>query len=121
MIQNINHFKERLEEEKATLEKELKTVGSKNPGVTGEWDPMQTEVGEEKSADRADVADSLTNFESNTSILKELEAQLFNVTEALQKIKKGTYGICEVSGHPIEEDRLEANPSARTCKEHMNS
>ena len=41
------------------------------------------------------------------------------VDEALEKIEKGTYGICETGGEKIEEDRLEANPSARTCKAHM--
>jgi RNA polymerase-binding transcription factor DksA len=32
----------------------------------------------------------------------------------------GSYGKCEVCGKAIEADRLEANPAAPTCKEHMN-
>ena len=36
-------------------------------------------------------------------------------------IAAGTYGTCEVSGEQIEEDRLEADPAARTCKAHMNA
>jgi len=36
----------------------------------------------------------------------------------LKKIEDGTYGICEVGGEEIPEDRLDANPSARTCIEH---
>lgn len=120
MTLNTNHFKKLLEEEKKTLEKELLTVGSKSAGGSGDWEPMQTELSEGADADRADVAESLTSFESNTAILKELETQLFGVNDALQKISNGTYGVCEVAAHPIEEDRLEANPSARTCKDHMN-
>ena len=42
------------------------------------------------------------------------------IDAALEKMEKGTYGICEVCNKPIEEDRLEANPAAKTCKEHMN-
>jgi RNA polymerase-binding transcription factor DksA len=44
---------------------------------------------------------------------------LNTVVHALGKIEAGTYGVCEVSGMDIEEDRLEANPAARTCKAHM--
>ena len=50
-----------------------------------------------------------------------LQARLTDVNVALGKIENGTYGICEVSGEPIEADRLEANPAARTNKAHMNS
>ena len=31
-------------------------------------------------------------------------------------IEKGTYGICEISGQPIEAERLKANPAARTSQ-----
>ena len=40
--------------------------------------------------------------------------------DALERIEKGTYGICEVGNEEIEEDRLNANPAARTCKAHLN-
>ncbi len=49
-----------------------------------------------------------------------LENRWNEVRAALKKIEAGTYGICEISGEPIEEDRLEVNPAARTCKEHMD-
>ncbi|MEK7091498.1 MAG: TraR/DksA C4-type zinc finger protein [Patescibacteria group bacterium] len=39
---------------------------------------------------------------------------------ALAKIDAGNYGLCEISQEPIELDRLEANPSARTCKKHLD-
>jgi RNA polymerase-binding transcription factor DksA len=45
-----------------------------------------------------------------------LEKRLADVENALNKIDGGSYGICEVCGNKIEEDRLEANPAARTCK-----
>jgi RNA polymerase-binding transcription factor DksA len=32
--------------------------------------------------------------------------------EALRRIERGTYGICEISGEPIEEKRLQAIPWA---------
>ena len=58
---------------------------------------------------------------SNKSILDSLEKQLKEINNALEKIGKGTYGICEISGEPIERDRLEANPAARTAKKYMKT
>lgn len=38
---------------------------------------------------------------------------VFEVLEAIRRIEGGTYGICEVTGKPIEAARLEAIPWAR--------
>ncbi|MGA2865202.1 MAG: TraR/DksA family transcriptional regulator [Verrucomicrobiota bacterium] len=38
---------------------------------------------------------------------------VFEVLEAIRRIECGTYGICEVTGEPIEEGRLKAIPWAR--------
>ena len=54
--------------------------------------------------------------EDNESIVKDL----FNLSEILEKIENKEYGLCEVCSAYIEEDRLMANSSARTCKVHMN-
>lgn len=51
------------------------------------------------------------NMISNqTEVLAEIEA-------AIERIKNGTYGICEVTGKPIPEKRLEAIPFTRYTKE----
>jgi DnaK suppressor protein len=34
------------------------------------------------------------------------------VERALQKIEEGTYGICDATGEPIPEGRLQASPEA---------
>jgi DnaK suppressor protein len=72
-------------------------------------------------ADGFDVADDLEQYENNKAELDALEVQLNNVKSAIKKIDENKYGLCEVCGKEIENDRLEANPSAKTCKEHMNS
>ncbi|MDE2079336.1 MAG: TraR/DksA C4-type zinc finger protein [Patescibacteria group bacterium] len=59
-------------------------------------------------------------MEENNAALNELEGRLNMVTNALDKIKAGTYGTCEVCGEEIERDRLTANPAATTCKVHMS-
>lgn len=116
---DTDYFKQRLEKELTVLEAELKSVGHKNVSNPKDWEASSGSVDVEAS-DPADIADNIQSYESNTAILKPLEKQYNDVKLALSKIKKGTYGICEVSGEPIEIDRLEANPSARTSKAHMS-
>ncbi len=67
-----------------------------------------------------EIAENIDEYEENTGILKELEIRLNEIKAALDRMKKGTYGLCIVSHEPIEADRLEANPAAATCKSHMN-
>jgi len=113
---NTQEMKERLEGERVVLEAELATVGTKNEAVPGDWTPKQDvmDVGQSD-----EIADSIENFEANTAIVKELEIQLGNVKRALDRIESGTYGVCEISGGKIEDERLRANPSARTCMKHL--
>jgi RNA polymerase-binding transcription factor DksA len=116
---DIDHFKSKLEKEEAALISELKKIGHKNPDNPEDWEATPEELDIVK-ADRNEVADKIGSFEGDVAILKELEPQLNDVKLALKKIEEGTYGICEISGEPIEKERLEANPSARTCIKHIN-
>src|SRR5208282_6245415 len=38
---------------------------------------------------------------------------LYEVVEAIQRIERGVYGVCEITGEQIEAERLEAIPWAR--------
>ncbi len=108
------YFQNKLEKELQTLEVELKGIGHKNPNNPKDWEASSGEV-DINASDSADIADNIESYESNTAILKPLEIQYNDVKGALAKIKKGTYGVCEVCGKAIEPERLEANPAARTC------
>lgn len=116
----INHFKNKLEKEKQDLISKLQTIGRINPENPQDWEPIPGEQ-DDSPADTNDFADAISEYEENTALLKELETQLKDINDALKKIDEGKYGICEISGHEIEIDRLEANPSARTCKAHINN
>lgn len=112
-------IKKKLEEEKGRLEKELSTVAhEKKEG--GAWEAMGTLVDESDQADPNDVADKIEEFETNQAITESFKEELREVNQALLKIEAGTYGVCEICGKPIEENRLEANTSARTCIADMN-
>jgi RNA polymerase-binding transcription factor DksA len=47
------------------------------------------------------------------SLLNNEHDVLYEIEEALRRIEQGTYGICEMSGLPIERERLKALPFAR--------
>lgn len=116
---DTNYFKTKLEAELALVETELRDVGQKNPNTKGDWEATPPKEFETDNADENETADKIEEYEENAAVLKELETKYNDIKSALDKIVGGTYGICEVSGEPIEADRLEANPAARTCKNHM--
>lgn len=117
---DTEYFKNKLEKELQTLETELKSVGQVNPDNPKDWEATSGEV-DVSASDAADIADNIESYESNTAILKQLEVQYNDVKSALERIKAGTYGICVVSGKPIEQERLEANPAALTCLAHKDN
>lgn len=117
---DTNKFKNMLEKELKMLEVEMKEVGRINPSNPKDWEPVETDMGSD-SADNNDVADEMESFGENAAVLNRLEAKYNDIKIALDKINKGTYGKCEVGGEDIPEERLEANPAAKTCIEHSKS
>jgi len=59
--------------------------------------------------------------ESDNSVLfrvKDRERKLISkVKEAMDRIDKGTYGVCETCGNDISQKRLEARPVTTCCIE----
>lgn len=100
------------------VEGELKTVGRKNPSNPTDWEPMPDKM-DTLASDDNEVADTIESYEENSGILKQLEIKYNELKNALGKIKNGTYGVCEICGELIEEDRLNANLESKTCKKHM--
>jgi RNA polymerase-binding transcription factor DksA len=47
------------------------------------------------------------------NLLSSEQDVLYEIDEALRRIDQGTYGICEMSGKPIEKERLKVLPFAR--------
>ncbi|MAG12523.1 hypothetical protein CL630_01795 [bacterium] len=117
---DTQYFKQKLKEEKQLLEEELANLGHKNPDVPGDWEATPEKHNIDQEADKNLKADRIEEFEERSGIAAELENRLANVNIALKKIEDEKYGTCEIDSKPIEEDRLKANPAARTCKEHIN-
>ena len=118
MAIDYKHFKEKLETEKKLLEKELEAVGRRNPDNLSDWEATPEDK-DSSQADENTVADGIEDYEGNVAIVDTLETRYQDLKSALDKIKNGTYGICQVCGEEIDAERLEANPSAPTCRKHM--
>ncbi|GAC1315533.1 MAG: hypothetical protein NVSMB16_12560 [Acidimicrobiales bacterium] len=95
------------------IETDLRSDG---PDEAGEKDdPSELNIVDQHPAD----AGSETHDRSrDLGLLEQIESDLRDVEEALERLEDGTYGTCEVCGKPIPDERLEANPTARRDVEH---
>jgi len=64
---------------------------------------------------REEEATETFELERRLALEKRLKEQLAEVEHALQKFEKGTYGLCDICGQPIDLARLEALPQANLC------
>lgn len=116
---NKKKIKDKLEKERDTLLEELRDMGKLNP-ETGEWEATPEELDFPES-DQNDMADRFEDFEARSSMIKILEPRLNNILKALKRLNKESFGKCEVCKKDIEMKRLEVNPAARTCKQHLEN
>ena len=106
----LNNIKEKLLERKAKLKTQLNTFAEKDPRQEDNYNSDFPEFGDKEDENAAEVA----VFESNLSLEDTLEQSLEMINRALQKIKNGTYGLCEKCGEIINEERLKIMPTATT-------
>ncbi len=64
---------------------------------------------------REEEATETAELENRMALEKRILSQLAEVENALDKFKKGSYGICESCGKSINPARLEALPQATLC------
>jgi phosphoserine phosphatase RsbU/P len=68
------------------------------------------------------LADRKRRLETATATLPaaaDVRRLLDEVDEALRRIERGTFGLCETCHDPIEADRLIADPVTRFCLDHL--
>jgi RNA polymerase-binding transcription factor DksA len=101
----LDHFRIRLEQERADLRARVASLQTQVGGVTNDTD---------EPSDEGDQAKDMISIEEHSAQITLLRATLAQVEKALERIAAGSYGISEVSGKPIPVERLEALPSATT-------
>lgn len=66
----------------------------------------------------ADLGTDNYEMEFTLGLLEGGRALLHEIDEALERIRQGTYGICQATGRPIGKARLRAKPWAKFCYEY---
>ncbi|MFT7644559.1 MAG: RNA polymerase-binding transcription factor DksA [Candidatus Paceibacteria bacterium] len=105
-------YKIQLKNELTKVISDLETIAAQNP-ETGDWVAIPN-PDDLANADENVMADSVEEWNERRGLMSQLEVRYRNIVRALEKIKSDTYGICEISGQPIEDERLAVNPAART-------
>jgi RNA polymerase-binding transcription factor DksA len=98
------HYKKVLTERRAYLMNKSEEIEDKFEQSGDE--PFDGDSGEVRNLDVLDDLDDMAQSE-----IRAIDA-------ALDRIKNGTYGICVISGDPIEADRLKTLPHTPFCKDH---
>ncbi|MFN3301453.1 MAG: TraR/DksA family transcriptional regulator [Patescibacteria group bacterium] len=107
----LKEIEKELIKQKEELETQLEKLGERSKRLHNGF-----EVNFPKFGDKEDEnADEVSAFGDRFSLSFNLEKRLKEVNLALEKIKKGTYGICEICQGKISEERLRAFPTARVC------
>jgi RNA polymerase-binding transcription factor DksA len=106
-----------LNEQRARIEAERDRVAALAEGIRAEFGQTETDDGAELAdydQHPADSASDTAEREKDLGILEQLERELLELQAALERIDDGTYGVDENTGEPIDPDRLDALPAART-------
>ena len=64
---------------------------------------------------REEEATETLELETRLALEKRVRDQLAEIEHTLSKFEKGTYGLCDSCGQPIDPARLEALPQATLC------
>ena len=112
----LQNLKERLEKEKTILEQELKRFAKKDEKLAGDWDTRFPNWNKESGSSALEqAADEVEEYVNLLPVEHALELKLQNINLALEKLKKGKYGICEKCKKKIPLNRLKVAPEARFC------
>jgi len=98
---SLQQYKDALLKSKKEIEEELHTLD-------------RVDFGDERT-DSDEEADDSEERQKNLALEVVLRGRLQNVDRALEKVGKGTYGICERCTGKIEEKLLFVDPESRFC------
>lgn len=102
----LEKLKKNLLDKKKSLEDNEKNLVSEDASLDG------SESVSPEDEDRALVDQERDINDSTLSLIEETKKE---VDVALQKMKEGTYGLCENCHKPIDKARLETYPETRLC------
>jgi len=97
-----------LESERVRLIEELEQLQASVPGLDERREGSPFGKREEEATETLEL-------EKRLALENRIRQEMVRVEHALQKFEKGTYGLCDSCGKPIDPERLEALPQASLC------
>lgn len=98
--------------ERSRLEAELHEIESRTARISDSEGASELSGYEDHPAD---IASETFEREKDLAIGESVETLLNQVITALEKVDRGTYGVCDACGKPIKKARLQALPFATLC------
>jgi len=77
----------------------------------------EREANKDEGMDTYDLASEERDREINFILSDRGRAKIKSIGDALERLNEGSYGICESCGIEIAEERLEALPFTRLCRD----
>lgn len=111
MFKDFNkEIEDQLIKQKEELEAQLAKLGERDKTRNG-FKVKFPDFG----ASEDENADEVSAFGDRLSLSANLEKSTQEINQTLEKIRKGTFGICEKCGARIDKKRLKAFPTAKHC------
>lgn len=102
----LKHFKELLLEKRREAKETLgvldDSISNLNEAEDADYSSITHHMG--------DVGSDVEEEELNYQLKERTKKFIDEINDALERMEKGTYGICQATGKPISKDRLEAVP-----------
>jgi len=107
--ETLKKIEKDLIERKKQLLDDLEDIGSEKNGDN--YQVKIPEYGNKPDENAQEISEYTANLATDSVLKKSIR----DIDNALERIKKGEYGICKYCGEPIEEKRLLARPVASAC------
>lgn len=105
----LERMRKLLAVERDTYERQAQQLRAEADSLVADLDPGDVQFDEESGEGDTIAVERGRDLALAAKALEMIE----EIDHALSKFDEGTYGICEVSGEPIPQERLEAIPWAR--------
>ena len=105
--EELDHFEAMLVERRGSLLNDFRAL-EEEEAQTGATDSVL-------STHLADVGSDRASSDVNLGCQATTSSEIREIDEALERIRDGSFGLCEECDKPIAKGRLEAIPYARLC------
>ena len=100
----------------AKWKKQFRRLAKLRDSLVHQQGDLVKDASEEQPAFSLHMADAGTDSFDRDLTLSRISSEqdaVYEIDEAMERIRRGAYGICELTGKPIESKRLEAIPWTR--------